>query len=90
MDFSEALKQLKEQDRVSRASWGPGSGKFVMYQNGYPDGISINQNTAEASGLDVGTVCRFSPYLMIYENEVFMPWLPNLTDLLAEDWYIYY
>lgn len=84
--FSVALVALKEGRRVQRAGWN-GKGMFVALQRGYPDGIPINRNTAEATGIPEGTVCRFLPYLMMRTVDgSFVPWLISQTDALAEDW----
>lgn len=86
MDFGEALGALKDGARVARAGWN-GQGMFVVYQKGYPDGIPINANTAEATGIPQGTVCRFRPYLMMKTvDDEFVPWVISQTDALAEDW----
>jgi len=54
---------------------------------GYPDGIAINVNTAEATGIPPGTVCKFRPYIMMWTaNGDFVPWLASQSDVLAEDW----
>ena len=85
-DFSEAIKRLKAGRRVARIGWD-GKGMWLAYQKGYPNGIPINANTAEATGLVQGTVCRFLPYLMMRTVDgSFVPWLASQTDVLAEDW----
>lgn len=86
MDFSEALRALKDGHAVARAGWN-GKGMFVVLQKGYPDGIAINANTAEATGIPEGTVCRFRPYLMMKTvDDEFVPWGATQSDLLATDW----
>ena len=50
--------------KVARAGWN-GKGMFLVYQKGYPDGIPINKNTADATGIPQGTVCKFLPYIMM-------------------------
>ena len=86
MDFSDALVACKQGSRITRSGWN-GAGQFVVYQRGYPDGIAINANTAEATGIPQGTVCQFAPYLMIRNAQgVFVPWLASQGDLLASDW----
>jgi hypothetical protein len=37
---------------------------FVCLQAGYPEGITINKNTSEATGMPEGSEIRFLPYLM--------------------------
>lgn len=86
MDFGEALRALKSGDRVTRSGWN-GRGMFVVYQKGYPDGIPINANTAQATGIPEGTVCYFRPYLMMKTvDDEFVPWVISQTDALADDW----
>lgn len=86
MDFGEALRALKNGARVTRTGWN-GKGMYVVHQKGYPDGIPINANTAEATGIPQGTVCIFRPYLMMRTVDgSFVPWVISQTDALADDW----
>lgn len=86
MNFGEALAILKQGGRVLRDGWN-GKGMYVCMQAGYPDGISINANTARATGLEEGSVQRFHPYLMLRTVDgSFVPWVASQTDILAEDW----
>lgn len=88
MTFEEALSALKNGERVARRSWllyDPGS--YICHQRGYPTGIPINENTAEATGQEEGTVMRFRPYLMVVLTDgSAMPWLPTQLDLFMDDW----
>ena len=60
---------------------------YVVWQRGYPQGIAINGNTAQATGLPEGTVCYFSPYLMRhFGHNNFAPYQPTQEDLAATDW----
>lgn len=86
MDFGNALARLRAGDRLAREAWNA-PGQFVALQAGYPDGIAINANTARATGIPEGTVCRFRPYLMLRTADgTFVPWAPTVSDVLAEDW----
>ena len=86
MDFGAALTALRAGGKLSREGWN-GAGMFIALQAGYPDGIPINANTAHATGIAEGTVCRFRPYLMMYTAQGdFVPWVASQTDVLAEDW----
>ena len=86
ISFGGALEALKSGYRMRRAGWN-GKGMWIAYQKAYPQGISINANTAEATGLPEGTVCKFLPYLMMKTaGGEFVPWLASQTDILAEDW----
>lgn len=84
--FSKALEAVKEGRKISREGWN-GKGMFVVYQKAYPQGIPINKNTSEATGIPEGTICRFHPYLMMCTVDgSFVPWLASQTDILADDW----
>lgn len=86
--FSEALELLKTGLKLGRAGWN-GKGMWIALQKAYPAGIPINKNTAEATGLPEGTVCKFLPYLMMKTaGGEFVPWLASQTDILAEDWLV--
>lgn len=86
-NFGDALRLLRVGHRVARSGWN-GAGMFIVLQAGYPDGIPINKNTAEATGIEQGTVCRFRPYLMMFTaQQDFVPWVASQTDLLADDWH---
>jgi hypothetical protein len=85
-DFGLALRYLRAGARVARAGWN-GKDMYVVLQAGYPDGIAINGNTASATGLPEGTICRFRPYLMMKTvDDDLVPWVASQTDLLASDW----
>lgn len=86
MNFGTALEHLKAGSKVAREGWN-GSGMWAVLQKGYPDGIAINKNTAEATGIAEGTVCKFRPYFILKTaQEDFAHWVPSGSDLLAEDW----
>lgn len=86
MNFSQALIELKSGKKVTRLGWN-GKEQYVVLQRGYPNGIAINKNTSEATGLPEGTVCKFLPYLLFRTSDnTFVPWLASQTDILAEDW----
>ncbi len=86
MDFGDAVRALKAGERVTRPGWN-GKGMWLAYQYGYPDGIAINANTATATGIPEGTVCRFRPYIMMLTADGdFVPWVASQSDVLAEDW----
>lgn len=86
--IGQAVKEMRDGKRVRRDGWN-GKGMYLAYQKGYPDGIPINANTAEATGLPEGTICKFLPYItMKTADGSFVPWLCSQTDLLAYDWEI--
>jgi len=86
MLFEDVLPGLRAGKRIARQGWNAG-GQYVAFQPGYPGGIAINVNTATATGLPEGTICRFRPYLMLCTADgSFVPWAPTVSDLLADDW----
>jgi Protein of unknown function (DUF2829) len=86
MDFGTALTAIKGRAPLTRTSWN-GPDQWVVLQAGYPDGVAINSNTAEATGIPEGTVKKFRPYLMLHTAQGdFVPWAPTVSDVLAEDW----
>ena len=88
-DFSWALSKLKLGHKVFRTAWDKERLEtWVALQEGYPKGIAINANTAKATGLPEGTMCVFQPYLMRKSSDnSFVGWVPDQTDLLANDWH---
>lgn len=86
LGFETALELLRGGKKLQRAGWD-GKDMFIVLQKGYPDGIPINRNTSEATGIPEGTVCRFLPYIMMKTaDNAFVPWLASQTDILAFDW----
>ena len=86
IDFGEAIRELKNGKKVRRTGWN-GKGMFLVYQKGYPDGIKVNKQTAEAFGVEEGTLMKFRPYLQLKtaQDDCAM-WSPSGSDALAEDW----
>ena len=86
--FEWALQQLRMGKKVCRTGWN-GKGMYLVLQKGYPQGIPINENTADATGIARGTICRFSPYIMMKtasEEPTFVPWVASQSDILGTDW----
>lgn len=87
-DFGWVLRALYDGLRVKREGWN-GKDMWIVLQKGYPDGIPINKNTADATGIPEGTVCRFLPYIMMKTADgAFVPWLASQTDILSNDWVV--
>ena len=86
MNIGQAVESMKAGKKVWRSGWN-GRGMWIVYQKAYPDGIPINKNTAEATGIPEGTLQKFLPYVMMRTADgAFVPWLCSQTDLLADDW----
>lgn len=88
LTFGEALEEMKRGNKVARIGWN-GKDMFAVYQKGYPNGIGANKNTAEAYGVEEGTMLKFRPYLQLKtaQDDIAM-WTPSTSDILAEDWYL--
>lgn len=86
MNFGQALEKVKAGEKIFRLGWN-GKDMFVVYQKGYPDGISCNQQTAKAWGLKEGDLFKCDPYLQIKTaNGSHAMWVPSIGDILSEDW----
>lgn len=84
--FAVALEWLRVGAKVAREGWN-GKDMWIVLQKGYPDGVAINKNTAEATGIPEGTTIKFLPYLMMKTADgCFVPWVASQTDILAHDW----
>lgn len=83
MNFSEALEDIKNGERVAREGWN-GKGMFIFLVPGstfkvnrpplmgiYPEGTEINYH----AHIDMKTA----------DGQV-VPWLCSQTDMLADDW----
>lgn len=89
MDFSDALRALKQGQRVQRAGWN-GKGMWLAYSPGAAAHYvpALWSTAAQAGlallGLDVVDV---DPYVLLYTaGGTLVPWLCSQSDLLAEDW----
>ena len=86
MDFSDALRAVKDGQLISRLGWN-GRGMFVVYQKGYPDGIPCNEQTAAAFHMNKGDLFKCNPYLQIKNADgSHSMWVPSIGDVLADDW----
>ncbi len=88
LNFGEAIEAVKAGKKIAREGWN-GKGMFVVYQKGYPEGISCNAQTAAAWGLNEGDLFRCEPYLQIkMVKGSHSMWVPSVNDVLSEDWTI--
>ena len=83
MDFSLALKSLKEGYKVSRQGWN-GKGMFVFLV----PGSTFKVNRPPLLGIyPEGTEIKYHGHVdMKTADGQIVPWLCSQTDLLAEDW----
>lgn len=84
-DFAWALFHLRIGARLRRRDWPTRC--WVVLQKGYPAGIPLNQQTADAVRLPAGTMVVVDPYFLQYQGDkVFTSWTPSTSDVLALDW----
>jgi len=85
MDFSKALKLLKEGKFMAREGWN-GKGMFLFLV----PGSTFKANRPPLIGIyPKGTVVQYRPHIDMRDAQGFIvPWLASQTDLLAEDWFI--
>ena len=88
MTFGLAIEAAKKGHKIARIGWN-GKTMFVVYQKGYPQGISCNKQTAKAWGMVEGDLFMCEPYLQIQMvNRSHSMWVPSINDVLSEDWFI--
>jgi len=83
MNFSEALKRIKEGHLMSRSGWN-GKGMFIFLVPGSTFKVSrapLNRIFPE------GTEVKYHGHIdMKTADGMIVPWLCSQTDMLAEDW----
>lgn len=81
MNFSDALKYLKNGDRIRRSGWN-GKGMWLFYVEAW--------NVEDMGGVRFRMAViglKSLPWIgMKTADNGFVPWLASQTDLLAEDW----
>lgn len=81
MNFGEALKLLKEGNRLEREGWN-GKNMYIYY---VPPGIYASQT--EAIKIEYPTSVPYEAYLAMRTVQGYViPWLASQTDILADDW----
>lgn len=85
LDFSEALKELKNGKKVARSGWN-GKGMFLFLVNG----STFKVNRAPLLGIyPEGTEIKYHAHVdMKTADGMVVPWLCSQTDMLADDWNI--
>ena len=75
-----------------RYDWNRGIERFdqmsyVIMRPGYPEGVELNDSTANALQLPPGITKVFDAYLLRHStNGRLSHWLPTAEDLFATDW----
>ena len=87
VDFGTALMLMKTGEKMMREKWGD---KFIVFRQGYPQGIPCNKSTAEAFGMEEGDPFICNPYLQMHNDDgTNSMYNPSNDDIFAEDWCIY-
>lgn len=86
MDFGQAIKQLKEGNKVARKGWNGKGMWLVLMPSLYLEAGKANARTIKRIGKDTPLDCQ--PYIMMWTAEQkWQPgWLASQADMLAEDW----
>lgn len=85
MDFSEALRWLKEGGAVARQGWN-GKGMFLYLVPAPEKGYPAQTGVAKAYFGDQALVPYGGYIAMKTATGEVVPWLASQTDVLAEDW----
>ena len=86
MDFSKALKHLKNGKRVARKGW---NGKNMFLFLAEPLAFSASKEATKALGYNLkGNGADILPSMAMFtaDKKISIGWLANQTDMLAEDW----
>lgn len=87
VDFGTALMLMKNGEKMMREKWDD---KFIVYRQGYPQGIPCNKSTAEAFGMEEGSPFICNPYMQMHNDDgTNSMYNPSNDDIFAEDWCIY-
>jgi hypothetical protein len=87
MDFSDALRHLKDGGSVAREGWN-GKGMWITLSPGaIIDSASFWAPANKAFAVKQGGSAEVLPYITMKtaDNKI-VPWLASQTDILAEDW----
>lgn len=85
MDFSEALKELKNGKKVARAGWN-GANMFLFLVAG----STFTVNRAPLLGIyPEGTQVKYHSHVdMKTAQGDISPWQPSQADMLSDDWVV--
>lgn len=85
MKFGESLDKLLKGSRLTRQGWN-GQNQFIYYvpQGSYKPCTKIAEQLVNEQGL-----VDYAPYIALktVQGNV-VPWTPNISDVLAEDWMV--
>jgi len=88
IDFSAALKALKDGKKVCRSGWN-GKDMYLIYirGSGTDDGPNTTSGDYQVNENLIDSEMERLPWIgMKTTDNKFVPWLASQTDLLANDW----
>lgn len=84
VDFSEALKLLKEGRKLQRSGWN-GKGLYVQLQTAIPLQLGTRSKAGDPIVTKQGTLAEF---FIIVNDDKINTWVPSVSDILAKDWIV--
>lgn len=86
MDFGEIFPFLMAGKRVTNEAWN-GRGMYIVMMEGYPEGVRVNPQTAEAHRIPKGSKVKVRPYIVMKDaQDQLVPWQPSQQDLFSKKW----
>ena len=86
MDFSAALKGLRQGYKARRAGWN-GKGMFIFLVPGSQ--ITVAEGKPLAAAFPAGETVNYLPHIdMRTAQGDVVPWLASQTDILGVDWIV--
>ena len=91
MDFGDAIRALKDGEKVARAGWN-GKGMWLSLSGDGPRSIPAlafwSRNNAVYAEQQLDGVAVVQPCITMKtaDGSIVMGWAPSQTDMLAEDW----
>lgn len=79
--FNDALIWLKRRKRLARQGWN-GKNLFVYLVNETTD----MEFETEYDGFDLDV--QIQPYFLLVSSDTANTWVPSVSDILANDWYV--
>lgn len=85
MDFSQALKEVKQGNAIQRRGWNDkGMFVYLVPGNSYPVNTEIAQTFFGKDAL-----VPYEPYFALKNvTDTVSTWVPSVNDCLADDWEI--
>lgn len=86
MTFSEALRKLKEGNKIARSGW---NGKDMFLVLVPAEAWDVQYDVLNYTFDDFPKFPQTAPWIgMKTADNKFVPWLASQTDILADDWLI--